>query len=202
MKNLLLLALIPLSSHALVIDNVSTLYDDSTDLSYYTAETRSMNWQDATSWVGSLDIDGASWRLPALDLLDASCSKTGSHLSGDTVTGGGFGCQNQELANFSELGLDKSAYWTGTFAYRSGIRPNTNVYYNFQPPVNAYGNSIEQNRRFLVAVSEGNTALAAVPLPATFWLLATGLAGIAVIARTKKRIIKRQQRGMGKYRAT
>lgn len=155
--------------------------------------TGNMNWLEANTWAENLTVDGVSgWRLAAADdtciLFGCTNGEIGDFfynvLGG--VDGDGFSFSgNANYALFSNI----SAYtWTSTelnstealafdlFDGFAGIQANLDK--------NFVGSQTGSFNVYAWAVHSGDVA--AVPVPAAVWLFASGLIGLAGIARRKK----------------
>ena len=128
----------------------------------------------------------------------ASLSHTGS-ISGSQGSVWG----NSSTSGVSELGgvYDLQDLFLG-FAYTSGsgvfgtadtisVNPGTMVLSNYihaLPDAGSYTANIVMTNGEIVAIPEGIViTLAAVPLPASMWLLSSGLIGLVCVARRKQR---------------
>lgn len=153
-----------------------------------------MDHAGAMTWVDSLNTGNYlginNWRLPTTMQPDLSCnSVNGSTYYGDNCTGSELGDLfyvqldmpnggNASLSLFSNI-MTNSPYWSDTphattvgnfwaFNFGSGFQfvyPDTN-----------------QNSAWAVRTGDVST----VPIPAAAWLFASGLTGLAGVARRKK----------------
>jgi hypothetical protein len=161
-----------------------------------------MGWNAAVAWADQLDFGGFSdWRLPTLNLADATCTGgfgvgigyncTGGELSGLFVTDLGnkenesvlnhTGDTAQQIANlalFSNV-QDILAYWSGT-----EYAPGHVLAGDFSPAVGSQGYSPKDRASYAVAVRPGDVA-AAVPEPQTLALALLALGATMVVRRRR-----------------
>ena len=153
-----------------------------------------MSWENANAWAARLEVGGfTDWRLPTTLHPDASCS-TVSTSTGNDCIGSEMGHLYKELggtdnnsiltsgdpdlALFSNIQINYryhsatvtpfslSDAWTFNFGTgRQGYTPQSSIFYAW-------------------AVRTGDVA--AVPIPASFWLFGSGLIGLIGIVRKKK----------------
>ena len=158
-----------------------------------------MTWNGAQSWITSLNtanyLGYNDWRLPTTLQPDASCSYQSGSVSY------GYNCTGSEMGHlfYSELGgvagssiatthntnyglfqnVQSDTYWSGT-----EYAPNTTgSAWLFHTLNGSQGTYSKGTTLFALAVRPGQVA--AVPIPATAWLLGSGLMGLLGIARRK-----------------
>ena len=162
-----------------------------------------MNWYTAQAWVDGMNAENYlgidNWRLPISIQPDASCSSQSSFGSAGT------NCIHSEMGHlfYLELGGEPSTsifttgnpaelekfeyfssggYWTGTDIVETA--PFVGAY-DFYFTDGGQGGTTKNAIRFSTAVADGNPAGLVVPVPATLWLLGSGLFALAGIARRK-----------------
>lgn len=165
-----------------------------------------MTWADANAWAGALDINGVQgWRLPAtFDAGNDGCA------SGNDC-GQSIDSNTSEMAHMFYTTLGNLAYFDSK---NVGPQPgwgltNTGPFSNIQAedywsstvyspdPVASWHFSFENGEQYATvntvhffawAVKDGDVAggSTVVPLPATAWMLLSGLAGLVGIARRRQ----------------
>ena len=154
-----------------------------------------MNWYTAQSWIGAMNtadyLGYSDWRLPATLQPDASC---GNQLSGVSF---GFNCTGSEMGHlfYNELGgaagssiaathnanyslfsnIQTNDYWSGTeYAPNNGPAGPA---WNFDFHV-GYQLAVYKTHYFYALAVRPGQVSAAVPEPATAWLVGVGLLGL------------------------
>jgi hypothetical protein len=90
--------------------------------------TGRMTWDDASAWVGNLNINGVTgWRLPDTSQLDASCSLQSS-LQSDAESSG-YNCTGSEMGNLFYNVLGGVAHTTISTTHNSNYDLFSNVQY-------------------------------------------------------------------------
>jgi len=160
-----------------------------------------MIWDAATAWANNLVYGGFSdWRLPTLNLLDASCTGglgvgvgyncTGGELSRLFVTDLGnqgnssvldqVGDTAEQIANLALFNnVQSSDYWSGT-----KYSPSPDLAWFFRTSVGFQYNVGKANALYAVAVRPGDVA--AIPEPQTYALLLAGLGAVVVAVRRRR----------------
>lgn len=204
----------PLANAALIDRGGGLIYDTDRDVTWLQdanyAQTSGydadglMSWSAATAWADQLEFGGSrDWRLPSTtDVGLAGCSNTTpgdecaiipdpstsewAHLfytelgntsgyfeDGNPRPGGGL----TSVGPF--INLKNDLYWGGT------PHIGQNLAYIFEVITGRNMANFVGNPFYATAVSDGDIGAAVVPLPASAWLLGTGIA--AVIARRRRR---------------
>ncbi len=148
-----------------------------------------LTWADAMSWVSQLDIAGVTgWRLPTASQPDPGCSiQNNGASSGYNCTGSemGFlfynslGSTAQSPANTGPFSNIQSRYWTST-----DYAPNPVNAWDFDMSTGYQGFRDKRQYRYVWAVKTGDVA--AVPLPASIWLMLSGVFGLFALRKHKK----------------
>ena len=177
-----LLMLFSNTVHAILVDNGNGLiYDSDLDITWL-ADANSggiLNWDDAMTWAAGLTIGGASnWRLPTADTCTSPpCSGELNHLFYDELGGTAGTPISGNVAPFSNI---QGVYWTGEerdatsawiFYFGNGALAGTRDWAFKTGGVSTW------------AVHAGN--ITTVPVPASAWLFATGVAGLFGLARRR-----------------
>ncbi len=157
-----------------------------------------MTWQQSMNWVSQIEYAGyLEWRLPTTVLPDSNCM-----ISDGTYTGSyGYNCTESEMGHlfYDELmgeagqsilvsgsttelsmfnNLHADGYWSETV-----YDLNNSWDFKFSNG-NQVWNHISNNEFYAMAVHDGDIgAVSTVPLPASFWLLGSGLIGLIGIAK-------------------
>ena len=166
--------------------------------------TGGMTWDGALKWIAAMNtanyLGFNNWRLPTTLQPDASCDSQNA-----TVASFGFHCTGSEMGHlfYNELGgvagqaiatthnanynlfqnLWSANHWSETVFAPSGY-PYADYYarfFTFQ-----FGNqnvSVKNDASYVLAVRPGDVAT--IPVPATAWLLGSGLLGLIGVARRK-----------------
>jgi len=191
---LLTLSMFSMANAALWDRGGGMIYDDDLDITWLADANYSVAWATGLSVGGYTD-----WRLPTTTQPDSGCS---IQYSGQ---GFGFNCTNSEmghlfynelsgtggssiltstdpdLALFSNIqGSNYGNYWSGT---EYSLTPSTSAWHFFFS--DGFQGQLDNGADgFVWAVRPGDVSL--VPIPATIWLLGSGLIGLIGIARKKK----------------
>lgn len=143
-----------------------------------------MLWEDALLWANSLSYGGfTDWRLPR-GSFDCSASEMCSLF---IALGGvpGSDIRQTHNANFDVfVNIQGGYYWSETTA----PPPDETRAFNFNFEIG--GESIDDKAAFfrnVWAVRDGDVGV--VPLPAGVWLLCSALAGLAVTAARRQRMV-------------
>lgn len=181
-------------AHANVMRSVlggQVVYDETTNLSWTSNANINgpMTWNEANTWANNLVIDGVrGWRLPTSDqCIGFNC--TGSEL-GDlfynavgsydiVVSDGGSLSVFTPNSNYGLFSNFQSTYWSGTIDARN---PTANAM-SFFPITGQQGSGFVLENRYAVAVRVGNVA--AVPEPAAWALMVSGLGLMAFLGRRR-----------------
>lgn len=171
----------------------------------------SMYWSTAVSWVAGLNpyssISG--WRLPTVtDTGSPGCDYAYS----GTDCGFNVDTDTSEMSHMHYITLGNTAYYnasgigpqpgwdlvnTGPFSnvqdddYWSATEyaPDSSRAWNFHYDFGDQGHNGKENNAYAWAVHDGDVgtpiATSAVPLPASFWLLGSGLVGLVGVSRKK-----------------
>lgn len=160
--------------------------------------TGTMDWFTAQNWIAAMNtadyLGFNDWRLPTTLYPDASC---------DSLSGG-YNCTGSEMGHlyYNELGgvantsietthndnydlfqnIQANYYWSSTEFTQSPSTPNDNAW-RFLFFGGVQQNSAKGDVNAVWAVRSGDVA--AVPLPAAFWLFGSGLLGLIGIAKRK-----------------
>jgi hypothetical protein len=205
----------PLANAALIDRGGGLIYDTDRDVTWLQdanyAQTSGydtdglMNWSAASAWADQLVFGGSSdWRLPTTtDVGLAGCSNTtpGDECAiiPDPSTSEWAHVFYVELGNTSYyfedssprpgggltnvgpfINLKNDVYWGGT------PHIGQNLAYIFEVITGRNMANFVGNPFYATAVTNGDVGAAVVPLPASVWLLGTGVA--AIIARRRRRV--------------
>lgn len=184
------------STHAALVERLGGLayYDTDADLTWladanyaqtsgFDADGR-MDWATANSWAAGLNIEGVTgWRLPDTDPAIAGFSQSGSEMGNlfyNVLGGVAFNSiTSTNNANYDLFSnVIPASYWSAT-----EYAPNTGAAWDFYMNNGAQDVSSKRNGHFAWAVYSGDVS--AVPVPAAVWLFASGLLGLAGIARRR-----------------
>lgn len=146
-----------------------------------------MNWSQANTWASGLTVGGFSgWRLPTSDTSCSGYNCTGSemgHLFYNEL--GGVAGQSITVAHNANYGLFQNvqyiSYWSGT-----EYAPDTRNAWVFYPGNGGQYAGDKGSYLYAWAVRPGDV-VAAVPEPASAWLLGAGLLGLIGLGRRKAR---------------
>ncbi len=142
-----------------------------------------MDWATANTWAAGLTVGGVSgWRLPTSDACNGfNC--TGSEMGhlfynelGGTASSSILSSTDPDLALFTNV--QSTIYWSGTV-----YAPDTTYAWLFNFGNGNQSASYKSTSRYALAVRPGDVA--AVPVPAAFWLFGSGLLGLIGVARRK-----------------
>lgn len=144
-----------------------------------------MSWYTAQNWVGAMNSSAylgfTDWRLPATVQPDASCS-----IQAPSGASYGYNCTGSEMGhlfNVEEGGVANSSnlftnvqsnYWSETWSINPQYAWHFDGYQNADSKDNLY---------YARVVRPGD--IAAVPVPAAWWLFGSGLMGLAALTRRK-----------------
>lgn len=162
-------------------------YDPNLDITW--AANANINgdgtWDNQITWVAGSSIGGVSgWRLPSADV-------NGDGVVVDCSGGGVTGCEDNEMSYlFWEEGITFATPgpFTNVLAthYYSGTELNSSEVWGFNFNANGFlDSSGKTDLRFAWAVHDGDIGSSVVPIPATAWLLGSGLLGLIGTARKK-----------------
>ena len=160
------------------------IYDDAKDITW-TANANInglMTWTQAVAWADNLVLGGYSdWRLPTTIPATAGYNQTGSELgelfynelggvAGSSIT-------TTHNANYNLFtNVQSYVYWSG-----SEYAPVPSYAWYFSTGYGSQGNDFKYNQLYAWAVRPGDVA--AVPVPAAFWLFGSGLMGLLGLRR-------------------
>jgi hypothetical protein len=145
-----------------------------------------MPWEQANTWVGSLNIDGVTgWRLPGGPMLGTHWNQTASEMGNLFYNVlGGTAETSLTLTHNANYNLFKNVqptyYWSGVEIVPSddpGYAWVFDFYWGFQ------AGGRKNDDHFVWAVRSGDVGASPVPLPATLFLLAPALAGLGFLRR-------------------
>jgi hypothetical protein len=161
-----------------------------------------MDWSTAMAWADSLTVGGGiGWHLPTITLTTTTGygprpSENGQSSPTDANEFGWLWEQQRE--GDSTWSADEAApfvnvpyfdsnlsmyYWTSIAAAPDPLTGELNAW-NFLIDCACWGTAPQSSELYAWAVHDGNVT--GVPEPATFLLVATGLAGVGYISRKKK----------------
>ncbi len=160
------------------------IYDDAKDITW-TANANInglMTWTQAVAWADSLVFGGYSdWRLPTTIPATFGYNKTGSEM-GELFyneLGGvaGYSITTTHNANYNLFtNVQSYVYWSGSeYAHVPSYA------WYFSTGYGSQGNDFKYNQLYAWAVRPGDVA--AVPVPAAFWLFGSGLMGLLGLRR-------------------
>lgn len=157
-----------------------------------------MSWNTAQSWIAGMNaanyLGFQDWRLPLTPQPDSSCDMQDIDSWGPNCTGsemghlfynelGGMAFSDIALvhnaANYSLFtNIQSAVYWSGTeYAYIPGVA------WEFGFLTGVQATQFQGITNYILAVRTGDVA--AVPLPAAFWLFGSGLIGFFGFTRRR-----------------
>lgn len=154
-----------------------------------------MDWNTAQSWIGAMNVANylgfSDWRLPTTLAPDPTCGGP------STLGWGVIDCTGSELGHlfYTEQASTSGLFITTHDYYWSGTECGSNCAYAFfwgGPGGGAQGsltkdlNPHPASQVLAWAVRSGDVA--AVPLPAAFWLFGSGLLGLMRVAHKCKAV--------------
>jgi len=171
-----------------------------------------MSWATATSWITAMNASNSgngylgikNWRLPNTLQPDATCGSQFNPGTGLPLQGFGSNCTGSEMGHlfYNELNLtanssvfgadpvqlakfnnsiDSSVYWSGT-----EFASDQTSAWTFSFNVGFQGTDLKTQNLFAWPVRSGDVGLSSVPVPATVWLMGSGLIGLLGVARRKR----------------
>ena len=208
MRSLIFLLLLSFNATAALYDRGNGLiYDDVLDITWLADANYAftigvtnfglgdgrMTWTEGNSWVDSLLIGGHSlWRLPTTSLPDESCNNQEQYFGGN--------CTGSEMGHLFYETLENT-YWSGSINtgpfiniqindstsdhyWSSTEYEQNNIYaydFSFATGSQRYRASKNYND-YIWPVHDGDIGNP-VPIPAAFWLFASGLISLRLFKR-------------------
>lgn len=169
-----------------------------------------MTWFQATAWTDQLVYGGFdNWRLPSTVQPDATCNPQFDGGPGHGMQPYGYNCLGSELGHlFIDLGgipnsvggieanhntsydlfkniqsIDYGEYWSGT-EFATDFAPVGVSAWDFVFQIGFQDPDSKSLNMFAWAVRDGDILVAAVPVPSSIWLLASGLFSLLLMKRS------------------
>ena len=179
------------SAQADLVDNGNGLiYDTDLNITWYVVNTGNMTWSEAMQLVGNLSVDGVTgWRLPTATNFDGSYPSYGynvvtnelGHLFYEELGNDAHGSQiNTDPFENLQIGN----YWTDTTT--SKFAGNAFAF-NFGNGYQGHANKNLSNNFYVITVHEGNIGGSHTPIPASVFLFAPALVGLAALRKRRNK---------------
>jgi hypothetical protein len=210
------LGLSSVANAALIDRGGGLIYDTDLDITWLadanitgmTSLGDQMTWDEARTWAANLsyydsvrNVTYTDWRLPTTVQPDPGCSGQ-SNAGSFGLQGFGYNCTGSEMGHlfYIELGgvavqsiatthnanynMFQNIQLNGYYWSDTEYAPNTGLAWIFGFNYGDQGTGTKDFPNYVWAVRSGDVA--AVPLPATAWLFASGLIGLLGLSRKRR----------------